>query len=301
MDIETITTRGENTLLTGLRSALASADQALLCVAFAQAAGVHLLRRELDSVGASTRLLVTTTFGQSAPEALHMARGLGISVSIMNPGSGTFHPKMYLARSGSAAVAVIGSSNLTGGLVTNIEVAVMLRGRLDDPPIRTAWDLAEDLWNDPHRQPWTPGAAPVQRETLGPELQRLLTKAWRAQRGLFRTLDQGKPNQVIEVTPGGLYVETEASKAKGSPPQLIPAWMFTLAWDYLRTHGRLTNRYLLATDGLNVKRSSGVMAILAALPGVTAQVTKREGITLTLHRSRVVAPHASGARLDELT
>ena len=284
MDVETITTRGENTLLAGLRSVLAGADQALLCVAFVQAAGVQLLRPQLAGIAASTRLLVTTTFGQSSHEALHMAHGLGMSVSILNYGRGTFHPKMYLARRGSAAIAVIGSSNLTGGLVNNIEAAVLLRGRPDDLPIRAAWDLAEDLWCDPQRQPWTPGAAPAQPEVLDPELQRLLIDACREHRGEFRTLGQGKPNRVIEVTAGGLYVETEASRAKGRPPQLIPAWMLTLAWDYLQAHGQLTNRYLLATEGLNVKRSSAVLAILATLPEVTVLVSPREGITLTLER-----------------
>jgi hypothetical protein len=61
--------------------------------------------------------------------------------------------------------------------------------------------------------------------------------------------------------------------------------MFTLAWDYLQSHGRLSSRTLLATDGLNVKRSSGVLAILKTLPGVTAQVTKRDGIVLIRNRS----------------
>lgn len=240
MEVKTISTRGENTLLAGLRSAFTNADQALLCVAFVQAAGVQLLRPQFAEIASSTRLLVTTTFGQSSPEALHMARELGMSVSILNHGRGTFHPKMYLARSGSKAVAVIGSSNLTGGLVNNIEAAVLLRGHLNDPPIRTAWELAEDLWADSRRQPWTPDLTQVQRESLDPELQRLLTDTWRAHRGVFRTLGQGKPNRVLEVTAGGLYVETEASRAKGRPPQLIPAWMITLAWDYLQTHGRLT-------------------------------------------------------------
>src|SRR5439155_957381 len=155
-------------LLAGLRSALADADQALVCVAFAQAAGVHLLRRQLECAASSTRLLVTTTFGQSSPEALHMAHRLGVSVSILNLASGTFHPKMYLARRGSAAVAVIGSPNLTGGLVSNVEVAVLLRGDLADSPIRAAWNLAEELWSDARRQPWTPSAVPLAREMLDP-------------------------------------------------------------------------------------------------------------------------------------
>jgi hypothetical protein len=49
--------------------------------------------------------------------------------------------------------------------------------------------------------------------------------------------------------------------------------MFKLAWDYLRRHERLSNRYLLATDGLNVKRWSAVCAILAKLPGVSAAIS----------------------------
>ena len=88
-----ITTRGENTLLAGLRSTLAGADQALLCVAFVQAAGVQLLRPQLAGIAASTRLLVTTMFGQSSPEALYMARGLGMSVSILNYGRARFTPR----------------------------------------------------------------------------------------------------------------------------------------------------------------------------------------------------------------
>jgi hypothetical protein len=51
--------------------------------------------------------------------------------------------------------------------------------------------------------------------------------------------------------------------------------MLTLAWNYLQALGQLTNRYRLATDRLNVKRSSGVVVILATLPRVTAQVAKR--------------------------
>ena len=96
------------------------------------------------------------------------------------------------------------------------------------------------------------------------------------------TLDQGKPNRVTALMPTGLYVETEASRGKGSRAQLIPAWMFTLAWDCLHTHGRLTNRYLLAPDGLDVKRSNVVCAILAKLPGVTAMARTADGIVLTV-------------------
>ena len=45
--------------------------------------------------------------------------------------------------------------------------------------------------------------------------------------------------------------------------------MIQSAWEYLQAHGVLTNRFLLSTDGLNVKRSSFVCALLARLPGVS--------------------------------
>lgn len=57
-------------------------------------------------------------------------------------------------------------------------------------------------------------------------------------------------------------------------------WMIELAYSYLQTHGRLTNRYLLARDGLNVKRSSFVCALLAKLPGIDAAVDPDDGIVL---------------------
>ncbi len=56
--------------------------------------------------------------------------------------------------------------------------------------------------------------------------------------------------------------------------------MIQVAWDYLQAHGRLTNRHVLDSDGLNVKRSSFVCAPLAWLPSVV--VTATNPITLAL-------------------
>ncbi len=56
--------------------------------------------------------------------------------------------------------------------------------------------------------------------------------------------------------------------------------MIQLAWDHLHLHGELTNAYLVADDGLNVKRSSAVCALLARLPGVEVV----PGRTITLRR-----------------
>ena len=83
-----------------------------------------------------------------------------------------------------------------------------------------------------------------------------------------------------EVTPDGVWVETERSRALGRPAQLVEAWIIQLAWEWLSTHGTLTNRHLLAEDGLNVKRSSFVCALLARLPGVQVATTRPIALAL---------------------
>ena len=157
---------------------------------------------------------------------------------------------------------------------------MLLRGKITDAPIKAAWDFAERLWSHERCVAWSPGAAPAADEEFSPDLLAAIRVAVAASNGLFETIAKGKPNRVTDVTPTGVYIITDASKAKGVPAQLVPAWMIEVAWDYLRAHGPLTNRYLLADDGLNVKRSSAVCAILAALPDVVATKTRDEGIVL---------------------
>ena len=58
-------------------------------------------------------------------------------------------------------------------------------------------------------------------------------------------------------------METQRSRVRRGGAEEIPAWMFNLAWERLRTHGRLTNTELL--NDLRVHRSSAVCAILGRL------------------------------------
>jgi len=60
----------------------------------------------------------------------------------------------------------------------------------------------------------------------------------------------------------------------------VPAWMIQLAWNYLCDNGTLTNAHLVATDGLNVKRSAAGCALLSTLPSVTASSTRPILLTL---------------------
>lgn len=86
------------------------------------------------------------------------------------------------------------------------------------------------------------------------------------------TVSEGKPNWITDVTASGVRVETEASRRKGSGPQLVPGWMLQAGWDQLRKTGRLSQTQLL--NDLNVKRSAAVCAILACLPNVSTASTR---------------------------
>lgn len=79
------------------------------------------------------------------------------------------------------------------------------------------------------------------------------------------TVGHGEPNQIVEVRPEGVMITT--AQTSGAP-QLVPAWMFEVAWSHLKEHGLLESRFLQASDGLNVKRSAAVMAVLARVGGV---------------------------------
>jgi len=269
MDVETVTT-SDRSLLRAVRGTLDGASEVLLCVAFVQPRGLHLVEKELRALAsrrARPRLLVTTTFEANPQAALGLAHSFGVEVRVLNPGSGsTYHPKLYLGSRGEQAQAVVGSANLTGGLATNVEAAVWMSGRRRDAPIARAWDWAESLWQDPRAQAWQPGAAAEGEEELEPELLALISAAAR-QDPVFRTLGRSpQENVVTEVTPSEVLVETARSRDRTGGPAWIPAWMFNLAWDELRARGELSNRTLL--DDLRVHRSSAVCAILARLPPV---------------------------------
>jgi hypothetical protein len=265
-------------MLDALRYTLNRAEEAILCSAFVRRAGVHLVEPQLTALGDRARLVATSTFGgPSTNEAFAALGDLKTRLRVANPSRGTFHPKLYVARTRRAARALIGSANLTGGLVSNVEVGVLLEGPRDDTALREAWSTASAYWSHEAAELWSPMAA----ETTPEEFDRNLLAAIQAEVDrdpVFTTLATGRPNLVRDVTPAGLWVETEASAAKGRPAQLIPAWMFQLALDHLDAHGSLTNAYLLASEGLNVKRSSAVCAILSRLPGV--EVASRRPVEL---------------------
>lgn len=103
-------------------------------------------------------MLTTTTFGTTSLEALTLAHELGVEIKILNPKNGTYHPKLYLSRTGNVSRALIGSANLSAGLISNVEVAVDLDPRQDRTTIQDSWKLGEELWTSSLAKPWTPAS-----------------------------------------------------------------------------------------------------------------------------------------------
>jgi hypothetical protein len=91
---------------------------------------------------------------------------------------------------------------------------------------------------------------------------------------VVRTLSQGQPNTVVAIGPDGIHVETRRSAAAGTGPHLVPYWMIKRVWDHLLATGSVTQQEVLATDGLNVKRSAFVTALIARFDDVRVASTR---------------------------
>lgn len=85
------------------------------------------------------------------------------------------------------------------------------------------------------------------------------------------TLSNKCVNRIAAVERRGIYVETARSDARGSGPQLVPAWMVVRAWEHLCRERNLSQVELL--NDLNVKRSAFVFALLALFPEVVIKST----------------------------
>lgn len=255
----------DRTLLPAVQRTLSDSDDVLLSVAFVNEAGVALLGRQLRAA-LRARLLCTTVFARANRlAALTNARKFGVEIKVLNPGSGsTYHPKLYIGREAT----VIGSANLTGGLMTNVEAAVVARGRA----AVDARTWAEARWEE--GVAWdakAPFRAPDGRQIRSattfedhPELLALI-EAEVAKNPVVQTLGgTPAPNTVQAVTDIGVTVST------GRSPEgtLVQAWMIVFAWQLLTARGRLENDELLNQLYPRVMRSSFVCALLARLPGV---------------------------------
>lgn len=255
---------------------LDGATSVTISVAFVQSRGVHLIEKELRSLhqrGIRSRMLVTTTFSTTNEAALTLAHNLGAKIRVLNPNGSTFHPKVFLAESDRGMQAVVGSANLTGGLASNIEIGVWMDDEDGSESMERLKQITDKLWNDPRAQAWQPSSQAIAgEERFSDDLLQEIIAVKNFDPVVLTLGPSPKENRLIEITPTEVLVETERSRQHSGSPSPIPAWMFNLAWDYLRVHGSLTNRFLL--NELRVHRSSAICAILARFPMVDVMPTK---------------------------
>ena len=214
MSYRIVTTWPEADLLPELRAALDQADEALLLCRVRESQGHQpggapaTPTREAGPVGADNdfqRLVASPGQGGRVRRACARAQSRG----------GTYHPKMYLTASGATAQVLIGSANLTSGLVCNIEVGTVLTAARSDPPLVRAWDLGERLWVHPTAVDWKPGlATSAESEPLASALSQSLAAALPVGSTVM-TLARGRPNIIRAVAPEGVYIETVESIRKG--------------------------------------------------------------------------------------
>jgi len=277
-----VSSRPGQTFLPAVQQIISGADEALLAVAFVDTKGIHLLERELKTVG-SLRMLATSQFDRMqvrTDTAFARVTSFGAGARLLNPKGGTtFHPKMYLARRGRAFSGVIGSANLTFGLAGNFETGVVVQGAAASE----AWELAEQLWGHADALPWTP-RGPVHPDELDPQLYALLSRY--VYPGLtIRTLGQTpEANTILAFSESGATVATKTSPGGRD----VEARMIQIAYDALVTSPTrtLTNPHLLNT--LRVHRSSFVLALLTQIP--TVRCLAQRPITIQLVGTPTVPP-----------
>jgi HKD family nuclease len=270
-DIEIFGGKPNGGLLKGMRSVFDDATESILCVAFINRAGVALIENELQKLGPSARVLLTSVFGSTTQPALHTLQRLGCRVKILNLSGGTYHPKLYLARAPRFSTAAIGSANLTSGLIKNVEVMSRFRGDPDWKPIWESATIAEDLWNHSGALPSMEAVAESKEEVFSPDLESLIRRTFHLGQTV-KTISQGQANRIMEILPTGILMETERTESRGTGPQLVDAWMIELAWDSLKSCGELSNTTLL--NELKIHRSSAVCALLAHFEGVRVVSTR---------------------------
>lgn len=119
--------------------------QVNVAVAYVKQTGLDVL----ESIGVRIdRGVIGDAFAITQPEALERLMNDGSKIRMAQVVSGTFHPKLYMLPYDDSLGAIVGSANLTGGgLETNEEASIALRGHKDEVPMPSLLDYFADLWN----------------------------------------------------------------------------------------------------------------------------------------------------------
>lgn len=134
-----------------VQNRIRESDEISIAVAFLSNSGVERIieairtRKEKDG-----KISIITSLGHdiTEPDALRKLLEYEVDCKIID--SDTFHPKLYIFKKAGDFCCIIGSSNLSeGGLFSNYEANVILRGNDSDSSIKESIDYFSDLWENP--------------------------------------------------------------------------------------------------------------------------------------------------------
>jgi HKD family nuclease len=102
------------------------------------------------------RFAIGTHFHQTDPDLLDALRDVPGAKVVPNSSAGTFHPKVYLFKTGAEYALVLGSPNFTrAGFGQNQEAALFLEGGISEKlyvdvfhAVKSMWDDANDIDDD---------------------------------------------------------------------------------------------------------------------------------------------------------
>lgn len=105
----------------------------------------HVLQNSLKV----KRFAIGTHFHQTDPALLHALRDVAGARVVSNSSAGTFHPKIYLFKTGKAFSLVLGSPNFThAGFGKNHEAAILIEGDISDSLYKDVYKEIQSVWED---------------------------------------------------------------------------------------------------------------------------------------------------------
>ena len=116
-----------------------------VAVAFVRNDGIDLI----DSLGLHvSHGIVGDAFNTTEPDAIdRLRKQANTEVRVAEVEGGIFHPKVYLMPYDDSLAAFVGSANLTrGGIQSNEEANIVLRGGKTEDPIPGLLDYFDELW-----------------------------------------------------------------------------------------------------------------------------------------------------------
>ncbi len=115
--------------------ALPNPTEILVSVAFVKEPGLDAIEEAIKPVAAKAKFFIGIRNDITSIQAVKRLLAMKVKLYAVDTGSRSilFHPKLYLAASGSRATVIIGSANLTfGGLHNNIEVSTRVNLNLSN-------------------------------------------------------------------------------------------------------------------------------------------------------------------------